>query len=85
MKLKTKYDKQNGALEIAFGNYYLYLNHPVVFAGSTLNEFQEKETRVKLSFGTGLHYNSNSYLNYFYFGFMFLGLGFGLSRQAFEL
>jgi len=83
--IKTKYDKQNGALEIELGKYYLYLNHPVLFASIVLNEFEEKERRVKVSFGTGLHYNSNNSLNYFYFGLMIFGLGFGFSRQNHDL
>lgn len=82
IKLKKKYDKQNGYLELSIRNYYLYLNHPVIFISKEINEFQEKETRVKLSFGTGLHYNSNKYLNYFYFGLMIFGLGFGISKQT---
>jgi len=82
--MKVKYIKEDGALNLDFGSYNIYLNHPVVFISNANNEFEEKETRIKLAFGIGFHYNSNKYLNYFYIGFLILGFGIGFSKQNVE-
>ena len=79
--MKIKYIKEDGALNLSIGKYNLYLNHPVLFFSLKPNEFDEKEKRFKLAFGTGMHYNSNKYLDYFYFGFLILGFGIGISKQ----
>lgn len=79
--MKMKYTAENGVLNITLGKYELYLNHPVIIIGPKYNEFEEIEQRFKVSFGTGIHYNSNSYLEYFYFGMMIFGIGFGISKQ----
>lgn len=83
--MKMKYNVENGFLNITIGTYEIYLNHPVIIIGAKHNEFEEVEKRFKISLGTGIHYNSNDYLEYFYLGVMLFGLGFGISRQTMGL
>lgn len=79
-----KYYKEDGALNLSFGKYNLYLNHPILFFSTKNNEFEEREKRFKLSFGIGLNFTSNKDLDYFYLGFLILGFGLGVSKQNYD-
>jgi len=82
--ITTKYYKENGYIEFEVGHYKLALNHPVMFFNKVYNEFDENETRYKVSFGIGFNYISNKDLGYFYFGFLILGFGIGISKQVLD-